>query len=78
MKNKELQKNIHEYITNNLVSFHEARIGRVKKLNLNELIKRKNPYLFRTKYETAEEIVRGLCDATISSSEETLFGNWLE
>ena len=34
--------------------------------------------MFRTKFETAEEIVRWLCDATISSSEETLFWNWLE
>ncbi len=78
MKNLLLQKSIQEYITYNLSSFHEARIGKIKKLQLKELIKRKNPYLFRTKFETAEEIIRGLCDATISSSEETLFGNWLE
>lgn len=58
MKNNSLQKKIEEYIANNLNTFHEARIGKIKKLKLNELIKRKNPYLFRTKFETAEEIIR--------------------
>ncbi len=53
-----LQNKIQEYITNNLGSFHEARIGKIKRLKLKDLIKRKNPYLFRTKFETAEEIVR--------------------
>lgn len=43
------------------------------------MLKRKNPYLFRAKYVvTAEQLVKGLVDAHISSNEETLFGDWLE
>lgn len=43
------------------------------------MLKRKNPYLFKAKYIlTAEQIVRGLVDAHISSNEETVFGGWLE
>jgi hypothetical protein len=42
-------------------------------------LKKKNPYLFKAKYVlTAEQIIRGLADAFISSNEETLFGDWLE
>ena len=43
------------------------------------VLKRKNPYLFKAKHmQTAEQIVRGLVDAHISSNEETVFGDWLE
>ncbi len=42
-------------------------------------MKRKNPYLFKAKYVlTAEQIIRGIVDAHISSNEETIFGDWLE
>ncbi len=48
-------------------------------LSLKKVLRRKNPYLFKAKHVlTAEEIVRGLVDAHISSNEETLFGDWLE
>jgi hypothetical protein len=46
---------------------------------LINVLKRKNPYLFKAKYVlTADEIVRGIVDAHISSNEETIFGDWLE
>src|SRR5699024_9640891 len=49
------------------------------KLKLSKVLKRKNPYLFKAKYVlTAEQIVRGIVDAHISSNEETIFGDWLE
>lgn len=42
-------------------------------------MKRKNPYLFKAKYVLiAEQIIRGIVDAHISSNEETIFGDWLE
>ena len=48
-------------------------------LSLSKVLKRKNPYLFKAKYVlTAEQIVKGLVDAHISSNEETIFGDWLE
>lgn len=42
------------------------------------IVKRKNPFLFRTKTNDAQEFVSALIDAFRSSSEETLFGKVLE
>ena len=68
-----------EYIKNNISIFHEKRIAKIATLNLKEVLKKKNPYLFRAKYmRTAEEIIKYLLNAYISSSEETMFGDWLE
>lgn len=48
-------------------------------MKLAQVLKRKNPYLFKAKYVlTAEQIIRGIVDAHISSNEETIFGDWLE
>lgn len=63
----------------NIPAFHESRINKLKSLRLDTLLKKKNPYLFKAKYLlTAEEIVRSLSDAFLSSAEETIFGDWLE
>jgi len=72
-------KEVVAYVENNIGSFHEKRISSLDSLKLSKILKRKNPYLFKTKYIlTAEEIIRGLVDAHISSNEETIFGDWLE
>ncbi len=68
-----------QYVENNIGIFHQKRIDSLNKLKLNKVLKRKNPYLFKAKYIlTAEQIIRGLTDAHISSSEEGIFGDWLE
>ncbi len=68
-----------EYVEQNIGTFHERRIQSVDSLQLSQVLKRKNPYLFKAKNVlTAEQIVRGIVDAHISSNEETIFGNWLE
>ncbi|MDR3090187.1 MAG: hypothetical protein LBU39_10275 [Desulfobulbaceae bacterium] len=68
-----------QYVEHNIGLFHEKRIQSLNGLKLTQVLKRKNPYLFRAKYLlTAEQIVRGLTDAHISSHEETIFGDWLE
>ncbi|WP_218017753.1 PmeII family type II restriction endonuclease [Formosa haliotis] len=42
-------------------------------------MRKKNPYLFKAKnIMTAQELIQGVVDAFISSSEEGIFGNWLE
>ena len=62
-----------------IASFHQARINKLKTLRLDTVLQKKNPYLFKAKYLlTAEEIVKSLSDAFISSAEETIFGDWLE
>jgi hypothetical protein len=68
-----------KYVENNIGNFHQKRIQSLDSLKLSQVLKRKNPYLFKAKYVlTAEQIIRGLVDAHISSNEETIFGDWLE
>ena len=72
-------KDVSRYVENNIGTFHQKRINSIDGLKLENVLKRKNPCLFRAKYMlTAEEIVRGIVDAHISSHEETIFGDWLE
>ena len=67
------------YVEKNIGIFHQKRIDSLDSLSLSKVLKRKNPYLFKAKYIlTSEEIIRGLVDAHISSSEEGIFGDWLE
>ena len=72
-------KDVSQYVENNIGTFHEKRIQSLDSLKLSKVLKRKNPYLFKAKYVlTAEQIIRGIIDAHISSSEEGIFGDWLE
>jgi hypothetical protein len=78
MKNQ-IIKEVKNYVENNIGIFHQKRIERLQKLQLKTVLKKKNPYLFKAKnLQTAEQIVRGIADAFISSNEETIFGDWLE
>ncbi len=77
--NKINLKDVSLYVGQNIGIFHQKRIQSLDTLKLSNVLKRKNPYLFRAKYVlTAEQIVKSLVDAHISSNEETLFGDWLE
>jgi hypothetical protein len=68
-----------QYVENNIAQFHKQRIDKIKTLKLKAVLKKKNPYLFKAKYlQTSEEIVKQLIEAYISSSEETMFGDWME
>lgn len=70
---------VNQYIIENIDAFHTKRISKVEELKLNTILSKKNPYLFRAKdIATAEQIVRLLSDAFLSSNEETIFGDWLE
>jgi len=72
-------KDVLQYVEQNIGTFHQKRIQSLDGLKLSKVLKRKNPYLFKAKYVlTAEQIVKGLVDAHISSNEETIFGDWLE
>ena len=68
-----------QYVEENIISFHEKRLNKIETLKLKEVIQKKNPYLFKAKnIQTADEIVKGIVDAYLSSSEEAMFGDWLE
>jgi hypothetical protein len=72
-------KDVKQYVELNIGTFHVKRIQSLDSLKLSEVLKRKNPYLFKAKYVlTTEQIIRGIVDAHISSNEETIFGDWLE
>ncbi len=72
-------KDVSQYVEQNIGIFHQKRIQSLDGLKLSQVLKRKNPYLFKAKYVlTAEQIIRGIVDAHISSNEETIFGDWLE
>jgi hypothetical protein len=77
---KQLNLNeVTQYVEQNIGIFHQKRIQSLDELKLTDVLKRKNPYLFKAKYIlTAEIIVKSLVDAHISSNEETIFGDWLE
>jgi len=67
------------YVEENISSFHQKRLEKLGQLKLKVVLLRKNPYLFKAKnILTAEELVRKLLDAFLSSQEETIFGEFLE
>ncbi|MDR1525351.1 MAG: cytosolic protein [Tannerella sp.] len=68
-----------QYVETHIGVFHEKRIKSLDCLKLLQVLKRKNPYLYKAKHtQTSEQIIREIVDAHISSNEETVFGDWLE
>ena len=68
-----------EYVAANIDSFHESRLARLNSLELDELLERKNPYLFKSKnIVTVSDLIGAMLDAYLSSQEEELFGVFLE
>ncbi|HKZ79709.1 MAG TPA: PmeII family type II restriction endonuclease [Pyrinomonadaceae bacterium] len=69
---------VREYVNENIVDFHQRKIKSLEELRLEKLLT-KNPYLFRAKnITTAGELITNLLEAFLSSSEEKLFGDFLE
>ncbi len=70
---------ISDFVNKNISIFHQSKLNTLKLINLKGLLKKKNPYLFRAKNITlAADLVRNILDAFLSSSEEKLFGDFLE
>lgn len=70
---------VSNYVEENIGTFHKKRIAGLSELKLKKVLCKKNPYLFKAKYIlTAQDIIKSLTDAFISSQEETIFGDWLE
>ena len=73
------QQEIADYVQANIQNFHQRRLDSLQKLKLMNVVKRKNPYLFKAKnINTAAEFVTTLLDAHLSSQEEGIFGGFLE
>ena len=70
---------VQNYVENNIGNFHKRRLQNLGTLKLSQVLTRKNPYLFKAKnILTAQDLVKTLLDAHLSSQEETIFGEFLE
>jgi type II restriction endonuclease EcoO109I-like protein len=71
---------IFEYIETQIIKpFYDYRIAKINEVKLQNILKRKNPYLFKAKnITTAQDLVTEILQAHMSSQEETVFGNYLE
>lgn len=67
------------YVERHIGAFHKRRLQNLEALKLVQILARKNPYLFKAKnILTAQDLVKTLLDAHLSSQEETIFGEFLE
>lgn len=69
---------LNEFVNEHIQDFHLRRLERLSQLSLKDLIQ-KNPYLFRAKnVNRASELIEQTMAAFLSSSEEKIFGDFLE
>ncbi len=69
---------VEAFVNENIADFHLRRQNSLESLTLRRLL-RKNPYLLKAKnVMSASELINGLLVAFLSSSEEQLFGGFLE
>jgi hypothetical protein len=74
-----MKAEITKFIEENIPAFHQRRLESLESLKLDNVLLRKNPYLFKAKdINTAAELVSKILDAYLSSQEETIFGAFLE
>ncbi len=67
------------FIEQNIHLFHKRRLENLLTLRLDIILKRKNPYLFKAKaIGTAQDLIKTILDAHLSSQEEGIFGGLLE
>lgn len=68
-----------KFVEENIGEFHQRRADSLRKLKLTKVLQHKNPYLFKAKnITTAQDLVKLLLDAHLSSQEEAIFGEFLE
>ena len=73
------QQEIVDYVEAHIQTFHQRRLDKLPELKLMDVVKRKNPYLFKAKnINEAQEFVKTILDAFLSSQEEGIFGDFLE
>ncbi|MEK8017747.1 MAG: PmeII family type II restriction endonuclease [Candidatus Parabeggiatoa sp.] len=73
------QREIIDYVEKNIIQFHNKRLEKLEQLQLNNVVKNKNPYLFKAKnINTAQDYVKNILDTFLSSQEEGILGLFLE
>ena len=72
-------EDLRAHIEATIPDFHAARLASLNDLELRELLRTKNPYLYRAKnILLASELVQVFLSARLSSQEEAIFGTFLE
>lgn len=67
------------FVSTEIVAFHKSRSEVLRKISLDKVLLKKNPYLFRAKNLTlASDLIAAIMQAFLSSSEEEQFGEFLE
>jgi hypothetical protein len=67
---------LQDLIAKALKDFYKRRLQRLGKLRLKQVLRRKNPYLYKAVgNRSAAEIVEGILSAYLSSSDEGIFGD---
>lgn len=67
------------FIEKSINDYHKKILAKLLSLKLNNVLKRKNPYLFKVKgLDSSEKLVKSILDAHLSSQEEAIFGGVLE
>jgi len=70
---------INNFVNKNISMFHQNKLKSLQSINLKDVLKKKNPYLFKAKnIAVASDLVTSILDAFLSSSEEKHFGDFLE
>ena len=70
------EEKVVQSISESLDRFYSSLLRKIDDIKITDLMKAKNPYLYRAKaIRSAQEIVDSVMQAFISSSEETIFGN---
>jgi len=72
-------QDVTQYVETHIGEFNKKRLDKLNEIELKKVLLGKNPYLFKAKnISTANEIIESILNAFLSSSEEGIFGNWLE
>lgn len=72
-------KEVNNFVNENIDKFHTNKIKSLEMLNLKTILRKKNPYLFKAKnINLASDLIHEILDAFLYSSEEKLFGDFLE
>ena len=77
---KQLQrKAVTQYIEQRIGEFHDKREKNLQRLDLCDMLKHKNPYLFKAKHVlTAQDLIKGFLDGYLQTQEGTMFGNVMQ
>ena len=73
------REEIAAFIETHIKDYHAKIFDRLSALKLPKILKRKNPYLFKAKnLNVAQELIKSILDAHLSSQKEGIFGSFLE